>query len=187
MSSINLLPKNIKSKMELAKKENSGVVFAASLSMIMLSVVFFIGLYVNNYYSSKEINALNSKVKAAGEEIEKKVSGNKFLIAEVKAKNNNLLLAKHTYFTKALNLIRNNLVMGVYLDELSISKEKGIVVFKFNGVAIDYQSIMSQMYIFKNLPDVESADIAKISVNDEGYESFEGVLKFKEKILFYKK
>ena len=69
--------------------------------------------------------------------------------------------------------------MIINLDEHAISVGvKGLVVFKFNGVARDYQSIISQMRIFKNLSGIESADVIKISVSDKGHENFEGVLKF---------
>ena len=89
--------------------------------MIFLPVVFYIGLRVDNYYALKEIVVLNSNVEAADEEIGKEVSDNKFLIAETKAKKNNLLLAKHTYFTKVLNLIRGNLIADVYLNKTEFS------------------------------------------------------------------
>ena len=187
MPSINLLPKNIKFEAELIKSEKSNIAFAISFLMILSSILFFAGLYISNYYVSEEIKVLNSQVKAADEEIEKEVSDNKFLIAEVKAKKNNLLLAKHTYFTKALDLIRNSLIADVYLNKLSIvAAEDGLVVFEFNGAAKNYQSIASQARIFKNLPSVESVNVVNISVDDKGYEEFEAVLKFKEKILFYK-
>lgn len=185
MPSINLLPKNIKIKTELAKKEKSNVTFIVSFLIIFLPIIFFIGLRVDNHYASKKIAVLNSNVEAANEEIKKEVSDNKFLIAETKAKKNNLLLAKHTYFTKALNLIRNNLIENIYLDNLSISTESGSIIINFSGVAENYQSIMSQMRIFKNLPNIESADVINISVGDDGREVFEVVLKFKKDIVFY--
>ena len=179
------------------KKEKSGIAFIVSFLMIALSVTFFVSLRANNYYVSKEVNILNSEVKAADKRIKKEVSNNKFLEAEIKAKRSNLLLAKHTYFTKALNLVRNNLVAGVYLNKLSISvekekeekkkKEREFVAFKFSGVAKDYQSILSQIYIFKNLSNIESVNITEISLNGEGYQNFGGLLKFKKEILFYKK
>ena len=65
MFSINLLPKNVKSKEELTKSEKSNI---------------------SNCYVLKEIDVLNSQVKAADEEIKKEISGNKFLTAEIKAR-----------------------------------------------------------------------------------------------------
>ena len=190
MPSINLLPKNIKFKTELVKKEKSNVAFVISFLVIFLPIAFFAGLRVDNYYALEEIVVLNSNVEAADEEIEKEVSDNKFLIAETKAKKNNLLLAKHAYFTKVLNLIRGNLIADVYLDRLFIStestKEEGLVIVEFSGIAKNYQSIMSQMHIFKNLPNVENADVMNISVDRNGREEFEGILKFKKDVIFYK-
>ena len=190
MPSINLLSKNIKIKEELIKEEKSNVAFIVSFLIVLLPIVLFVGLRINNRYASERISALNSEIEAADKEIKGEVSDNKFLIAEIKAKNNNLLLAKHTYFTKALNLVRSNLIMSVYLDELSISMEgkkekEKFVVFEFSATAKDYQSIMSQMRIFKNLPDIENVSIVNISTNDEGFENFEGILRFKKEILFY--
>lgn len=186
MPSINLLPKNIKFKTELAKKEKSNVAFIVSLLMLFLPVVFFAGLRVDNYYALKEITTLNSDIKIANEKIEKEVSDNKFLVAETKAKKNNLLLAKHTYFTKVLDIVRNNLIEDVYLDKLFISAESDSIVINFSGIAKDYQSVMSQMHILKNLPNIKSANVTKVSVNDDGREVFEGILKFKKDIIFYK-
>jgi len=186
MPSINLLPKNIKFKTELAKKEKSNVAFIVSFLIIFLPIVFFVGLRVDNHYASEKIVVLNSNVEAADEEIEKEVSDNKFLIAETKAKKNNLLLAKHTYFTKVLNLIRNSLIEDVYLDKLSIFTESDSIVIKFSGVAKEYQSIVSQMHILKNLPSIESANITDVSIDDKGLEAFEGILKFKKDIVFIK-
>ncbi len=185
MPSINLLPKNIKLKTELAKKEKSNVAFTVSLLIIFLSVVFYVGLRVDNYYALKEIVVLSSDVEAADEKIEKEVSDNKFLIAETKAKKDNLLLAEHTYFTKVLNLVRNSLIEDVYLNKLFISAEPDSISINFSGIAKNYQSVVSQMYIFKNLPNIESADVIKVSVDDDGRESFEGILKFKKDIVFY--
>ncbi len=188
MSSINLLPKNIKFEAELIKSKKSNIAFAVSFLMILSAILFFAGLYASNYYALKEIDVLNSQVKTADEEIKKEVSDNKFLIAEVKAKKNNLLLAKHTYFTKALDLIRNSLIADVYLNKLSIATaeaEEKLVVFELNGVAKNYQSIVSQARIFENLPSIESVNVTNVSVDDKGYEEFDVVLKFKEEILFY--
>ena len=186
MSSINLLPKSIKFEAELIKSKKSNIAFTISLLMIFSAIIFFVGLYISNHYASEKIVILNSQVKAADEEIKKEISDNKFLIAEVKAKRNNLLLAKHTYFTKALDLIRNSLITDVYLNNLSIiAEEEGFVIFEINGVAKNYRSIASQACIFENLPDIESANITNISVDDRGYEEFRAVLKFKEEILFY--
>ena len=186
MSSINLLPKNIKFEAELIKSEKSSVAFAISFLMILSPILFFAGLCVSNHYALEEIDVLNSQVKAADKEIKKEVSNNKFLIAEVKAKKNNLLLARHTYFTKTLDLIRNSLIADVYLNNLSITATKeDLVVFKLNGTAKNYQSIASQTHIFKSFPDVESVNVTNVSINDKGYEEFEVVLKFKEEILFY--
>ena len=186
MSSINLLPKNTKFGAKLIEREKSNVTFIVSFLMILSSIVFFVNLYISNYYALEEIKFLNFQVEAADKEIKKEVSDNEFLIAEVKAKEDNLLLEKHTYFTKALNLVRNNLMINIYLDDLSIdTEENGFVVFKINGVAKNYQTITSQVGIFKNLSSVESVNVPNISVDDNGYERFDAVLKFKEEILFY--
>ena len=189
MSSINLLPKKVKFEAELIKSKKSNIAFAISFLMILLVILFFAALYVSNRYVSEEIKVLNSQVKAADEEINKEISDNKFLIAEVKAKKNNLLLAKHTYFTKALDLIRNSLTADVYLDSLLVTSvivaEERFVVFELEGTAKNYQSIASQAHIFKNLPGVKSVNIENVSVNDGGYEEFKAVLEFKEEILFY--
>ncbi|MEA1937171.1 MAG: hypothetical protein U9N04_03610 [Patescibacteria group bacterium] len=185
MPSINLLPKNIKFETELIKSEKSNVAFAVSLLIILLAILFFGGLSVSNHYALEKIDALNLQIKTADEEIEKEVFDNKFLIAEVKAKKNNLLLAKRVYFTKALNLIRNSLTKSVYLNNLSVATEEEFVIFELNGIAKNYQSIASQVYIFKNLPSVRSVNITNVSVDDKGYKEFEMILKFKEEILFY--
>ena len=91
------------------------------------------------------------------------------------------------YLEKNFNfLIRNSLITDVYLNDLSIiAEEEGFVIFEINGVAKNYRSIASQARIFKNLPDIESANITNVSVDDKGYEEFRAVLKFKEEILFY--
>ena len=183
MSSINLLPKNIKFKAELAKKEKSNVVFIISFLIMFIPIVFFVALRIDNYYNLKKNALLNSDVKIADEEIKKGVSDNKFLIAETKAKKDNLLLAKHTYFTKVLNLIRSSLIEDIYLDKLSISVESDSIIIDFSGIAKNYQSIVSQMHILKNLPNIKSADVTSVSVNDDGQEVFEGVLKFKKDIV----
>lgn len=186
MSSINLLPKNIKFKAESIKSEKSNFAFVISLLMILFTVVSLVGLYVSNYYALKKIDLLSSEVEAADKKIEKEISNNKFLIAETKAKKNNLLLAKHTYFTKVLNLIKNNLVEDVYLDKLFTSRTKeGTIVFELNGVARTYQSVVSQAYVFKNIPNIKEVDIISVSINDNGHEEFGIVLEFEERVLFY--
>jgi len=186
MPSINLLPKNIKFGKETMKSGKSKVAFAFSFLMVLFSIASLIGLYINNYYSSKRIELLNSEIKTADEKIKKEVSDNKFLIAEVKAKENNLLLAKHTYFTKAINIIRGSLIDGVYLNSLTVSFEgEEFVDFKFDAVAKNYASIASQTRVFKNLPYIKSVEIKKVSISEEGYKDFNGILKFKKKVLFY--
>lgn len=186
MSSINLLPKNIKFKAESIKSEKSNFAFVISLLMVLATIVSLAGLYVNNYYALKKIDLLSSEVEAADKKIEKEISNNKFLIAETKAKKNNLLLAKHTYFTKVLDLIKNNLTEDVYLDELFTSKTKeGTIVFELNGIARTYQSVVSQAYIFKNFPNIREVNITSVSIDDQGHEEFGITLEFEERVLFY--
>ena len=189
MPSINLLPKELNIKKEIMRSGKSKVAFTISLLLVFSSVMLLVCLYVSNYYSLKKNESLSSKIKIADEKIEKEVFDNKFLIAEVKAKEDSSLLAKHTYFTRAIDAVRGNLIDGVYLNELSISSEESdeeeFVDFKFNGIARNYASIASQARIFKNLSYVENVSVESVSNDKNGYKDFDGTIRFKKEIVFY--
>lgn len=185
MSSINLLPKTFDSKYKEVGARK--VVSFISFLMVVISVVIYVCLYVNNYNVSKEIEVLNSSISEVDKKLNEEISNNELLSVEIKGENTKLILEKHVYFTKAVGIIQNNLTDEIYLNSLNISYDgdRGLV-FDFNGIAKNYSSVASQLSIFKNLPLIKDTQIKEISVNEIGLLDFNCSLKVEESVLFYK-
>ena len=189
MPSINLLPKDFKSNNRGSQKQSNKLVLIISILLVVISVVFFAGLYFLNKNSAKEIESLNQEVKMAKEGIEKEFSNTELLLSNSDVDNAILLLSERVYFTKIINIFQNNLGADVYLNSLDINFDKeNFLISEFEGVSKDYTSLISQIYIFKNNDIFEEIDIKDISVNKEsGFIDFTGSLKFKQSSFFYGK
>ena len=189
MPSINLLPKDFKSNNRGSQKQSNKLVLIISILLVVISVVFFAGLYFLNKNSAKEIESLNQEVKMAKEGIEKEFSNTELLLSNSDVDNAILLLSERVYFTKIINIFQNNLGADVYLNSLDINFDKeNFLISEFEGVSKDYTSLISQIYIFKNNDIFEEIDIKDISVNKEsGFIDFTGSLKFKQSSFFYEK
>ena len=184
MSSINLLPKISDSEDE----EKRGIKIAPLVSflLIIFPLFSFIFLYFNNQNSFKEVASLNMEISVINEKIEEEVSNNEFLSVEVKGSKVNFLLSRHAYFTEAIYFLQENLIDKVFIKNMEVSFAGGEYVdINIDGVARDYSSIATQMYIFKSLSLVENFSIKNISKNEWGNFDFDGNLKLDKKIVVY--
>ncbi|MCK5122645.1 MAG: hypothetical protein KAQ87_00635 [Candidatus Pacebacteria bacterium] len=189
MSSINLLPKNDNFNEVKNRKWSGRIVFGISILLVAIPVIFFAGLYFLNKNSSEEIENLNLEIKTAEEEIEKSFSKTELLLANSDVDNAISLLSERVYFTKIINIFQENLIDGVYLNSLNInSSEEDSLTSRFDGVARDYSSLISQIDALKSNDVFEKVDIKSVSIGkDNGYIDFQGNLTLKQNAFFYDK
>ena len=189
MSSINLLPKHDNFNEVKNRKWSGRIVFGISILLVAIPVIFFAGLYFLNKNSSEEIENLNLEIKTAEEEIEKSFSKTELLLANSDVDNAISLLSERVYFTKIINIFQENLIDGVYLNSLNInSSEEDSLTSRFDGVARDYSSLISQIDALKSNDVFEKVDIKSVSIGkDNGYIDFQGNLTLKQNAFFYDK
>ena len=187
MSSINLLPKNDSFSDAENHKWSNRIVSGVSVLVVVISVIFFAGLYFLNKNSTKEIEDLNQKIKVAEEDIKKSFSNTELLLANSDVDNAIFLLSERVYFTKIIDIFQKNLVDGVYLDFLNIDFNKdGLLASEFYGIAKDYSSLVSQIDIFKRNDVFEKVNIKSVSINkNNGHIDFKGSLELKQGAFFY--
>ena len=187
MSSINLLPKNFGS--DDGKKQNSGSRFAIliSLVMILIPIILCAVLYFKNINYSQEVTGLSSEVEKIDEEIKKKIENNKLLLVEDKAAVANSLLTDHPYFTNIINLINKNLIADLYLTSMTIGfdKQKPVTV-EFKTIAKNNPTIASQIFVFKNMTEIENVAVNNIAPTEEGFLEFNIKLEIAEQVIFFK-
>lgn len=184
MTSINLLPKAFDYKYR--EKNAKKIASLVSFLMIMISVVVYAYLFVNNRNLSEKVNALSLGISENEKKIKEEIANNKLLYVEITGKNAGLILEKHTYFTKAIGIVQDNLIDEIYLDSLdTFYDDKKGLAFNFNGIARDYSAVANQLAAFKKLPLIEDAQIKSISANKMGLLDFSCDLKIKENVLFY--
>lgn len=184
MSSINLLPNgSVVQKKEIRKKTK--IASFISFCLIIVSIVSLAFLYFDNRNKAKEVAALESQSSVIDDEISRETAKNKLLSADNEGKIN-FLLSRHSYFTKVIYFIQDNLMDEAYIDNLEIafSKEKSVSV-EISGVAMNYSKIATQLYIFKNSPITHDFDLKDISENDLGDINFKGDLSLDMKAVSY--
>lgn len=185
MSSINLLPNGSVVQKKEIKKETNGVSFV-SFCLIILSLVSLAFLYFDNQNKIKEVAALEFQASAIDTEINREIAKNKLLSADNKEDKITFLLSRHSYLTKAIYFIQDNLMDEAYLNDLNItfSKEKSVNI-EISGIAKNYSNVATQLYVFKNLPIARGFDLKNISENDLGDIDFKGDLNLDMKAVLY--
>jgi hypothetical protein len=185
MSSINLLPNGpVVQKKEIKKETKSASLI--SFCLIVISIISLAYLYFDNQNKMGEVVSLESQSLVLDVEINKEIAKNKLLSADSKEDKITFLLSKHSYFTKAIYFIQDNLIDEAYIEDLKItfSKEKSVNV-EMSGVARKYSNLATQLYVFKNLPIAYSFDPKIISENDLGDVDFTGNLNLDSKSVLY--
>jgi len=158
MSNINLLPKNIKRK----KNEIIDISSIVSLFLIIVSIAISIYFYSENERFIQDVKIANAKADLVEIELAEEISNNKkFLISETEGKNIEYILSTHLSFSKIIDYFENILTDDVYIESFSISisdndKDEDVISIDFIGSVKDYQSVATQLYIIKQIPEVKS-------------------------------
>jgi len=185
MSSINLLPNGPVVQKKEIRKETKSASFV-SFCLIIVSIASLAFLYFDNQNKAGEVISLESQSSAIDDEINREITKNKLLSADNKEDEIISLLSRHSYFTKAIYFIQDNLMDEAYINDLKIafSKEKSVNV-EISGVARNYSNIATQLYVFKNLPAARGFTLKNISENDLGNIDFSGDLNLDIKTVLY--
>ncbi|MCK4918795.1 MAG: hypothetical protein KAS01_00215 [Candidatus Pacebacteria bacterium] len=178
MSNINLLPKVTKK----TKSEIIDISSIVSLFLIIIPIVISIYFYVENKNFIEEIKLVNSQSNLVEDRLAKEISNNKkFVISETEGKNIEYMLSAHLSFSKIVNYFENLLTDDVYIESYSISDNGDAVSIDFTGAVKDYQSVATQLYIIKQMPEVKKISMKEL--NQEGADlAFNGVISLNKDI-----
>ena len=178
MSNINLLPKVTKK----TKNEIIDVSSIASFFLIIFSIMISIYFYAENENFIEEVKIVNSQSDLVESRLVKEISNNKkFVVSEIDGKNIEYMLSAHLSFSKIINYFEDMLTDDVYIKSYSVLDEKDATSVDFVGVIKDYQSIATQLYIIKQMPEVKKINMEQFEQKDTDLD-FSGTISFNRDI-----
>ena len=190
MSSINLLPKNFESEKD--EKKQKKIIVVCSIFLVAISIISLAAVYVDKTAASKKSDSLNFEIEEVNSSIEEEIDSNELFLITDRVENIRELLDDHNYFSKVFNTLQNAISEDVYLTESELTfDEDGGLILEISGVANNYSTAVSQVAIFKNSYWIEEAEISSITsggseANSSDEINFNGSLKFKKEIVFYR-
>lgn len=185
MSSINLLPKKMRFKEN--KEKQRRIFFAFSVLLLIISVISYLGVYIEKTIASDKSEKLNLEMKKVSTDIEKEMENNKLLLTKNGIKDITKILNDHNYFSKAFSVIQNIVTDDICLEEsnLSFNKDENLVM-EVSGTADNYSAVVNQIAIFKNSYWIDNVEIESISYEEkDGDIVFSGNLKFKREVISF--
>ena len=180
MSSINLLPKNIKVKVE----RKTAIYSSSTISsfLILFSIIISIYYHFEDKKYIQDINSLSSESNLIEVKLEEEINNSrKFIISQTEGENILYMLSVHSYFTKIINYFEQILTDDVFVESYAISIDGDFVNIDFDGVAKNYESAATQMYIIKEMFKAKKVNIEQLTQKNSGI-NFSGSISFDENI-----
>ncbi len=185
MSSINLLPKYDKLKNKLSERRKG--IFAISLFLAVISVISYLGAYIDKSSASNEVNLLNSKLETLDKDIENEIGNYDSSLMEEKIKDITLLLDEHHYYSKAFKLVQNTIIDNAYLINSDFSVDGKNLILSVEGNAENYLAAVNQIAVFKNSYWFDNVEFDNIAAAGEGEVKFSAKMKLKKDLILYHK
>lgn len=183
MSSINLLPKNVKLKNKLSEQRKG--VFAVSFLIAAISVISYLGAYIDKSSASNEVNLLNSRLEALDKDIKSEIDNNNSFLMEEKIKDATLLLDEHHYYSKAFKLVQNTIIDNAYLINSDFSVDGENLILSVVGNAENYLAAVDQIAVFKNSYWFDDVKFDNIAAAGNGEVKFSAEMKLKKDLISY--
>jgi len=183
MSSINLLPKNVKLKNKLSEQRKG--VFAVSFLIAAISVISYLGVYIDKSFASNEADLLNSRLEALDKDIKSEIDNNNSSLMEEKIKDATLLLDEHHYYSKAFKLVRNTIIDNAYLVNSDFSVDGENLILSVRGNAENYLAAVDQIAVFKNSYWFDDVKFDNIAAEGGGEVKFSAEMKLKKDLILY--
>lgn len=184
MSSINLLPKNIKTKQETSDT-SGGLILFVSFLLIIASISLPVGIYVHNQSLTKKVGVLDMELIEKDKILQDEFSNNKILNLEKTIDDANILLSNHKYYTKVIEILQDDLIENIFLENFMIEKEKDRIILSFKGVAKTNFDVAKQINFLKKKDFVIDVFVDKISVDKNNFVTFDSIVYLKEDVVNY--
>ena len=177
MSSINLLPKHAKLKNKLSEQRKG--IFIVSFFLVAISVISYLGAYIDKSSASDEVNLLNSRLETLDKDIRNEIDNNNSPLMEEKIKDITLLLDEHHYYSKAFKLVQNIIINNAYLASSNFSVDKEDLILSIEGNAENYLAAVDQIAVLKNSYWFDNVEFDNIAAVGEGEVRFSAKMKQK--------
>lgn len=183
MSSINLLPKHIKLRNKLSEQRRG--IFMVSFFLAAISIISYLGVYIDKSSASNKVNLLNSRLEALDKDIRTEIDNNKSSLMEEKIKDITLLLDEHHYYSKAFKLVQNAIIDNAYLINSDFSVDGENLILSVGGNAENYLAAVDQIAVFKNSYWFDDVKFDNIADAGEGEVKFSAEMKLKKDLISY--
>lgn len=183
MPSINLLPKHDKLKNKLSEQRRG--IFAVSFFLVAVSVIFYLGIYIDKSSASNKINLLNSRLENLDRDIKNEIDNNNPSLMEEKIEDITLLLNEHHYYSKAFKLVQNTIVDNAYLTSSDFSVDGENLILSVGGSAENYLAAVDQIAVFKNSYWFDDVEFDNIAAVEDGEVKFSAKMKLKKDLILY--
>ncbi len=191
MPSLNLLPENFKPKGG-EKREESTALTLVSIFILLAAVIICSGIYLEKRSALENLAAAKSEVKKTEDKIESEIGNSEVLSVESRAGNIKGILSEHPYISQAVEMVRNKLIEGVYLDSFELSQDNnkknedsGLLSLNIDIIAKSYGIVIEQIAVWRNSFWVEDVSVGKISIDPEGKINLSVNLKVRRDLIFY--
>ena len=193
MPLLNLMPENFKTGSNEKRKE-SAALSLVGIFILLVSVFICLGIYFKKQSALKDLATSKLEVKKTEEKIEDEINKSDVLLLESRAGNIKRILSEHPYISRAVKMVQDKLIEGVYLDsfELSLDNEKrdeedNSLSLKVDIIARSYGIVIEQIAVWRNSFWIKDVSVGKISVDPEGKINLSVNLEVKRDIVFYHK
>ena len=184
MSSINLLPENIRLKEDEDKEKK--IVFVFSVFLLLMASGFCVGAYASKAVVKNKLDVLSLEIEKNSQNMEKEIDRNALFLAKNEVSDITKLLNDHRYFSQAFRVVQDIVADDVYLQESNLRFNKeGKAVMEISGIANNHQAAVNQTAVFKNSYWIDQVVIDSIVLEQEGKVVFSGILEFKENIVLF--
>jgi Tfp pilus assembly protein PilN len=183
MPSINLLPKHIKLKNKLSERRKG--IFVVSFFLVTISVISYLGVYIDRSSASNEVNLLNSRLETLDKDIRNEIDNNNSPLMEEKIKDITLLLDEHHYYSKAFRLVQNIIIDNAYLASSDFSIDKENLILSIEGNTENYLVAVDQIAALKNSYWFDDVEFDNIVAAGEGEVKFSAKMKLKKDLILY--
>ena len=185
MSSINLLPDDIKARDQIRNDDKTFVL--ASVFLILISLIIFGGVYFDKQIASKKLALVNYKIEKNDERITDEIKRHEIFAVNKKIENAESLLLNHPYFSQVLELLGDKITDNVFLEECGFSPDDYNESSSKGGgmTAKDYDSAIDQIASFKSSFLIKDVKINEISLGGGEGVALTGNLKIRKEAILY--
>lgn len=163
MPSINLLPENF--TIEAYKRREKTAVYILAVFFILSSALSCTLVELERRDVEKNVKVVDSEIEKVKGEIRDEIEKSDLLSSQYNKKDIEKVLGEHTYPSKGVAFLKNNIIKGAYLTKLDCEPAKASVAMSI--VARDYDTLIKQLLIFEDSFWIESLNFGDIKKSKE--------------------